>query len=77
MVAQLASGSVQNVETRQVQTSDGDRGLFILNRFDPSVRTVGRCDEWHLSFFNSFCHFTFDDVSWFSEEGVMFGSSFS
>ena len=41
-----------------------------------SLTSVGFIVEWHVDLPNSFHHFVFDNVSWFSEEGEVFWPSF-
>ena len=37
----------------------------------------GHIDEWHVNLPNTFRHFTFEFVAWFSKKGIVFGSPLS
>jgi hypothetical protein len=64
----------------QFQTEGFDSRFFELYLFAylaPSfARRLGFIVEWHVDLSNSFCHFAFDHMPWFSEKGVVLGTSF-
>ena len=57
--------------------SRGSASLESVRMRDPKNRERGCIVEWHVGLSKSFCHFTFDDFSWLSQEGVVFGSPLS
>src|SRR5438874_9053973 len=69
---QFTSGKLQPVVMRV-----GRLGALASEPGDAlGVVCFGHIDEWHLDLAKTIDHFTFDYVSWFSEESIVFWASF-